>query len=182
MTTVREAQQCGVPRLCDFSTHINGDRTQIFEFRVSGQAVRGFRGPSSAMPHGRKGGRETARSGGDLPAIGAQPACSLAWGECEGRTSGTAGMAAMVTIGSARWRSPRHSEPTSCNQPIQYRNAKTGPWGPFLFGWCRYSGPMLVQLFAALACFCRTGSCGRYLPLLTSRDMAYSPHQGPAAQ
>jgi len=42
MTTVREAQQCGVPRLCDFSTHINGDRTQIFEFRVSGQAVRGF--------------------------------------------------------------------------------------------------------------------------------------------
>jgi hypothetical protein len=42
MTTVREAQQCGVPRLCDFNTHINGDRTPIFEFRDFGQAVRGL--------------------------------------------------------------------------------------------------------------------------------------------
>ena len=41
MTTVREAQQCGVPRPCSFSAHTNGDRTPKIEFRDSGQVVVG---------------------------------------------------------------------------------------------------------------------------------------------
>src|SRR5690554_6434795 len=55
--------------------------------------------------------------------------------------------------------------------------------GPFFVSSIPYcSGPMVEQVFEALACFTSGASCGRCLPLSMSRDMLYSPQRGPAAQ
>lgn len=182
MTTVRSTTMRGCRCRACFGAHINGDRTPYFEFRRSGWMVQDF-GASIAgdARRQRRGSFNAEMLAYRLMRRRSQHGCWAAGVIGENRRNGR--NRNVMTVWSVHKPGPsqRRADEVQCGSGRQ--KTETGPKARSgIAGSPCYSGPMLVQLFAALACFCRTGSCGRYLPLLTSRDMAYSPHQGPAAQ